>query len=464
MPKNISTNYKNFAASQATTLAMCIRIICKNGDKLGFTTWDVSFNYTMITNTDSHGPTTYHSGGFIPSEMKSDSTTAPDSLEIQGAIDSSLILDAELYQGKYDDAEITFFKVNPLSLADGEEISKVGYVGTITRTDGKYTFEILSLLSRYKRSIVQLTGPLCPIKVFCNEQCKLTAATFTHAGILAADVAPEDNVIHVTLSGLPPTVTNTTVKQINSGGGASSPYATDSGSDAGTSTETTGTTIDRTGLTNPAPIAVYQSDRYKTTSGAFTYGVTGQWSYTFTGLAPNASHKLRLHFAENHYNTVGYRVMDIAVNNVGVESSFDVYAAAGNTQFKGVIKEYTETSDGTGTIKITLTPHNAHGAFINGIEIIQIGFDASVLFQNGFLTVAGIARKIRVAAIISGSNIDFTVNESYGRAIANTTAISAFEGCDRTPQQCSMRNNIINYRGQNFLPGNPKILQQGRPN
>jgi hypothetical protein len=48
--------------------------------------------------------------------------------------------------------------------------------------------------------------------------------------------------------------------------------------------------IDTSGLTNPAPQVVYQSERY------------GNMTYTLPGLAVGVSHRVRLHFAETYWS------------------------------------------------------------------------------------------------------------------------------------------------------------------
>ena len=72
-------------------------------------------------------------------------------------------------------------------------------------------------------------------------------------------------------------------------GGLTTPSSTTPTS-AAASTGSTAATIGASGVTNPAPEAVYQTYR----DGAF--------SYTLTGLTPSASYTLRLHFADPSFD------------------------------------------------------------------------------------------------------------------------------------------------------------------
>ena len=79
---------------------------------------------------------------------------------------------------------------------------------------------------------------------------------------------------------------------------------------SGGNTVTVTNTIDTSGVTNPAPQAVYQSERWG----------TGSMSYTLSGLLANTTYAIRLHFAEVYYTAARQRLINIAVNGTGVLS------------------------------------------------------------------------------------------------------------------------------------------------
>ena len=149
----------------------------------------------------------------------------------------------------------------------------------------------------------------------------------------------------------------TTVYRINCGStSAVSPFTADQFSSGGT-TRTVTNTITVSGVTNAAPPAVYQSERY------------GNVTYTMPSLVAGAKYTVRLHFAELFQTASGKRKFNVAVNGTTVLSNFDIFAAAG-AAFKAVVRDFTGAATSAGQIVITLTTVTDN-ATIEGIEIIR---------------------------------------------------------------------------------------------
>jgi hypothetical protein len=146
------------------------------------------------------------------------------------------------------------------------------------------------------------------------------------------------------------------VIQINSGGGKSGTFVAD-GDFSGGNTASTTATIDLSGVTNPAPMGVYQSERW----GLFTYAIPN--------LTPGGSYQVRLHFAELAYGGPGKRVFNVAINGNMVLSNFDIFATAGASD-KAVVEQFTTTADGTGTITISYQKGTADYPKSSAIEIL----------------------------------------------------------------------------------------------
>jgi hypothetical protein len=142
--------------------------------------------------------------------------------------------------------------------------------------------------------------------------------------------------------------------QINCGGPAVSPFLADADFSGG-GTINHANTINLSGVTNPAPAAVYQTAR------------TGNFSYTFSGFTAGSSHTVRLHFAETFFSTAGSRTFNVSINGTQVLANFDVFAAAG-AQNKAVIEQFTENASSTGNYVITFTSV-INNSLVSGIEI-----------------------------------------------------------------------------------------------
>ena len=114
--------------------------------------------------------------------------------------------------------------------------------------------------------------------------------------------------------------------------------------------------VDTSGVTNPAPQAVYRTERY------------GNFTYTVPNLTPGIRYTVRLHFAEIYWKAAGKRVFNVAINNTPVLRHFDIYAAAGGAD-RAIVKEFTTTPSSSGVISITYTAV-VNNAQSSGIEIV----------------------------------------------------------------------------------------------
>ena len=160
-------------------------------------------------------------------------------------------------------------------------------------------------------------------------------------------------------SSLPLTGTGvlTPVYRINCGSSSAvSPFAADQYYSGGTQHSVTNT-INLSGVTNPAPQAVYQTERY------------GNVTYTFPNLTASAQYTIRLHFAELYQTAAGKRVFNVAINGTTVLSNFDIYAAASGN-YKALVREFAATASSSGQIAVKLTSVTDN-ASISGIEILK---------------------------------------------------------------------------------------------
>jgi trimeric autotransporter adhesin len=139
----------------------------------------------------------------------------------------------------------------------------------------------------------------------------------------------------------------------NSGGGDASFVADEDV--AGGGTDTSGNNIVTAGVTNAAPMAVYQSER----AGAFTY--------TIPGLTAGTQYTVLLHFAEFYWTAAGERLFNVAINGTTVLNNFDIYATVGAN--KALVEQFTATANSSGQIVIAYTNGTADQAKSSGIEI-----------------------------------------------------------------------------------------------
>jgi hypothetical protein len=190
---------------------------------------------------------------------------------------------------------------------------------------------------------------------------------------------------------------------IDSGGGAVANFVADTDFSGG-NTYTTTATIDLSAVTNPAPMAVYQTERW----GAFTY--------TNPGLTPGAPYTVRLHFAEIWFSSSGQRLFNVAINGTPVLSNFDIVATAGAPN-KATIQQFTAQADGSGNISIVYSQGSADWPKSSGLEIIAGTGGGGGIPIGKVISLRSLANNLYVCA------------DNYGTSplIANRSVASTWE-------------------------------------
>jgi Malectin domain/Fibronectin type III domain len=139
------------------------------------------------------------------------------------------------------------------------------------------------------------------------------------------------------------------------------PYVADEFFNDGTAV-THANTIDTSKVTNPAPMAAYQSERYGQNATSFTY--------TLPNLVAGNSYTVRLHFAEVYFTAAGQRLVNVSINGTQVLTNFDIFAAAGGMNI-AIVEEFSATADSGGHITILFSPGSANNPKACGIEVIS---------------------------------------------------------------------------------------------
>jgi hypothetical protein len=114
-------------------------------------------------------------------------------------------------------------------------------------------------------------------------------------------------------------------------------------------------TIDLSGVTNPAPAAVYQTGR------------VGNFTYTIPGFTAGSSHTVRLHMCDTFFDTAGSRTFNVTLNGTQVLTGFDIRATAGAIN-KATVQQFTANADSSGQYVIQVASVVNQG-LISGIEI-----------------------------------------------------------------------------------------------
>ena len=137
--------------------------------------------------------------------------------------------------------------------------------------------------------------------------------------------------------------------------------------------------IDTTGVSDPPPQSVLQTERWDSSGAGFTE--------TLPGLTPNTTYNVRLDFSENFPSTtVGQRVFDVAINGVKVLNRFDILQTAG-AQYKLVAPSFPATTDQWGKISVTFTT-DVGSAKVDAIEVTPLT-SSSIAIAAGSMSAIG---------------------------------------------------------------------------
>lgn len=197
--KNYSPAYAAHLQQSVTTLAICWRIVKKNGELILGTDHDrdITIEDTNIGLGDS-GSLAFSlngvykaSSGITGSDIKSAADMSVDNMEVQGAIaQHGAIIDlsvADIEAGLLDGAEVTTFRVNWQDPSDFQEVLRYGVLGEITRTaEGEYRTEVRGLAQILQQVIGRTCGDRCDVAEFGDDRCKLDVDALTVTGTVTS--------------------------------------------------------------------------------------------------------------------------------------------------------------------------------------------------------------------------------------------------------------------------------------
>jgi hypothetical protein len=184
--------------------------------------------------------------------------------------------------------------------------------------------------------------------------------------------------------------------------------------------------VDTSAVVNPAPQAVYRSNRF------------GNFSYTIPGLTVGSMYLLRLHFAETYWSAAGIRKFNVQINGNPVLTNFDIFAVAGGKNIAN-IQEFQGVADQDGkiTIQFTTVMDNAE---VSGIEISLISapsspsYNLKVSGDKQFYSVGDSANiLVGLVGTPTNSDYDFYVGATFNGSPIGLSAITSQQSYAVTP-------------------------------
>ena len=170
---SMSAALKAHYAQEITTLATCWKVIKPSGQVLGFTSASVDLVF--------EGVAYLAASGYKASTVQTSSEFNVDNLELQGAISSDTITDADLLSGAWDYAQVELFEVNYLDLSMGKRSVRSGSLGQITTGRVGFKAELRGLMQALQQPVGRVYGDTCDATLG-DVRCGVNLAAFTFNG------------------------------------------------------------------------------------------------------------------------------------------------------------------------------------------------------------------------------------------------------------------------------------------
>jgi uncharacterized phage protein (TIGR02218 family) len=142
--------------AEVTSLAICWRIVRRDGVGLGFTTHD----QPLII-----GGLRYDSApGMAPSAVVASDDLEVDTMDVLGALTADAITAADLQNGRYDGAEVRLFIVDWRDPASGQHLLARGQLGTIETgigADSGFSATMRGPTAVFARARIEAYSPEC---------------------------------------------------------------------------------------------------------------------------------------------------------------------------------------------------------------------------------------------------------------------------------------------------------------
>lgn len=165
---------RNHLALDATSWTLLLKVVCKDGTVLGFTTLD-----EPLTFDDGGGPLLYRADqGFMPERLESTADLGVDNTNLQGWYSLDGVTEARIRAGLFDFAQVWIYRVNFMDLGQGFEIWAAGTFGESKYNDTGWTTEYRSLRQQLKQPLCQLSSLTCRAR-FGSKSLGTPGAPFT---------------------------------------------------------------------------------------------------------------------------------------------------------------------------------------------------------------------------------------------------------------------------------------------
>ncbi len=179
-------------AGDVTRLAMCWRVIRRDGVALGFTSHDRDLEVSGFR---------YRAApGMMPSAVMRSDSFEPDTLDIRGALSSQAITAASLEEGRWDGAELRLFLVDWSDPEAGSVPLARGAIGAVSMRGSGFEAELRGPTALLEQPAVEQTSPECRA-MLGDGRCRVDMAGRVRVTAVAAISGEQEITVASAASG-----------------------------------------------------------------------------------------------------------------------------------------------------------------------------------------------------------------------------------------------------------------------
>ena len=141
--KQLNPAFAEHLQGNCTTLCWCWQVTRRDGLKQGFTDHDRSLSFAGVMFEAA--------SGFTGTDVEANLGLAVNNMEVEGALSSDEITEADIAAGLYDDAQIILYRVNWQDTSQ-REIMQRGNMGEVSRGELAFNAELRSLAHRLNQN------------------------------------------------------------------------------------------------------------------------------------------------------------------------------------------------------------------------------------------------------------------------------------------------------------------------
>lgn len=183
--KTVSANLLAHLQGVALTVSTLWKVTRTDAQVFGFT--DNSSDLTYL------GVTYEALTGHIPSNIQSTATLSVDNLEVQAALNSESITDADILAGLWDDAVVEIMVVNYANLAHGHMLLRKGTIGNIKTGRVSFTAELRGMTQALQQTAGRVYKSSCDA-LLGDTRCGVSLGPFTTTGFPTTAISQREFV------------------------------------------------------------------------------------------------------------------------------------------------------------------------------------------------------------------------------------------------------------------------------